>query len=143
MEPLPVGRSVSPTVVAIAIVESGEFVLVRRRAATDPLLAHRWEFPGGRVEEFESPIEAAGRELEEETGLDLRRNLEPWVTREFEYPDRHLELHFFLVALPPPTRPTVAGWQWLRLAELPPHSIPDANREVVEVLRARRSASES
>ncbi|MFN0314424.1 MAG: NUDIX domain-containing protein, partial [Burkholderiales bacterium] len=30
-----------------------------------------WDFPKGRVEEGESPLEAARREVEEETGLSV------------------------------------------------------------------------
>lgn len=44
------------------------FLLVKR-AATKETDAEKWEFPGGFVEQDETPKEAAVRELEEETGL--------------------------------------------------------------------------
>lgn len=46
----------------------GEFLLVKRAETkeTDP---GKWEFPGGGVEDDETPKQAALRELEEETDL--------------------------------------------------------------------------
>ncbi len=56
-----------PGAVAVApVLESGELLLVRqyRHAALDQLL----EIPAGRLEPGEAPLDAARRELEEETG---------------------------------------------------------------------------
>lgn len=48
--------------------EKDEFLLVKRSETkeTDP---EKWEFPGGGVEENETPKQAALRELKEETSL--------------------------------------------------------------------------
>ncbi|MCX6334352.1 MAG: NUDIX domain-containing protein [Bacteroidia bacterium] len=53
----------------IAAKFKGEWILVRHRDRTT------WEIPGGHIEKGETPFEAAGRELAEETGsteFDLR-----------------------------------------------------------------------
>jgi 8-oxo-dGTP diphosphatase len=53
-------------VVAALVRRDGRILLTRRRADQPmPLL---WEFPGGKVEEGESPEEALARELVEELG---------------------------------------------------------------------------
>ena len=48
----------------------GARVLVVQRSAPPPL-AGLWEFPGGKVEEGESEVEAVVRECREELGVDL------------------------------------------------------------------------
>jgi 8-oxo-dGTP diphosphatase len=58
----------------------GRILICRRTAAqAHPL---KWEFPGGKVEEGESPPQALGRELREELGVDAR--IEAEVER-YEY----------------------------------------------------------
>ena len=52
----------SPTAIAVAVVEHDDRFLVGQRPAGKPLAGY-WEFPGGRVEEGESPQQAAIREL--------------------------------------------------------------------------------
>ena len=59
--------SISPRLAAIAVVIRGNFVLlVRRRNEPD---AGLWGFPGGHVNLGERALEAAARELYEETGV--------------------------------------------------------------------------
>src|ERR1700704_1332055 len=67
-------RLLRPAAVAICVVPGDEgeacFVLTRRAAG---LRAHtgQWALPGGRIDEGESVVEAALREVEEEGGLRL------------------------------------------------------------------------
>jgi 8-oxo-dGTP diphosphatase len=69
--------------VVAAIMRRGGRILICRRTAVQ---AHalKWEFPGGKVEEGESPPQALGRELQEE--LDVRAGIGDEVERyEFTY----------------------------------------------------------
>lgn len=57
-------------VVAGAIFHGGRLLLAQR--TRPPALAGRWELPGGKVEEFESPQSALVRELREELAVEVR-----------------------------------------------------------------------
>jgi 8-oxo-dGTP diphosphatase len=52
---------------AIFLVEEGKIALIERHKQGN----HYFTFPGGHVEEGESPLEAAVREAKEELGLDV------------------------------------------------------------------------
>src|SRR5262249_13310601 len=59
-----------PTLVAIAVVEHGERFLVGIRPEGKPLAGFA-EFPGGKVNDGETPEAAAIRECDEESGLRI------------------------------------------------------------------------
>lgn len=54
-----------------------------------------WEFPGGKIEEGETPQDAIFREIKEELDVEIRvGNL--LVTVEYDYPEFHLSMDCFL-----------------------------------------------
>jgi len=81
---LPIRRAVS-----VAIVRDNAVLLVRR-ARTQRTGAGLWQLPGGKVGEQEKPCSAAKREVQEEVGVELRRDsleqitelAETWLDRE-------------------------------------------------------------
>lgn len=72
-----------------AVIERGGKLLLVRKSLDDPHQPGRWEFPGGRLENGESPDEALAREVREEVGLDVRpgRPLVIWSWRLGSAPD--------------------------------------------------------
>lgn len=84
------------TVVVAGILRHQDRILICQRRAND---AHplKWEFPGGKVEAGEEPLEALIRELREELGIDASRVRE--LTRyEYTYPGKKAVLLIFLEA---------------------------------------------
>ena len=51
--------------VTAAILEKGRKILIAKRNTGDKL-AGKWEFPGGKIEDYESPEECLRREMHEE-----------------------------------------------------------------------------
>lgn len=70
-------------------------VLFLRRSATVKLEPLKWCFPGGHIEPYESPDEAALREAYEETGLDFRDKLPPLKLG--MYQNSKAVMYYFLV----------------------------------------------
>ena len=82
-------------VVAAVIEREDRRILIgqRRRHDTWPL---KWEFPGGKVEEGETPEAALARELNEELGVTLKKYAEiARVTHQYGETSEQLEIRFF------------------------------------------------
>ena len=80
--------------VAVLMREDGK-VLLGQRLEGKPW-AGWWEFPGGKIEAGETPFQALQRELQEELGTQAVAAY-PWLTRRFDYPEKTVKLHFFMV----------------------------------------------
>lgn len=76
-------------VVAALLVVDGKILLARRRPGKS--LAGFWEFPGGKIENGESPEEALERELREEFSIETRTG-KLLGTNRHHYPDFQIEL---------------------------------------------------
>jgi 8-oxo-dGTP diphosphatase len=68
---------VERTVAVVFLVDPAGRVLMQHRSRDAKVSPNQWGMPGGRVEPGEQPVEAARRELYEETGLTVDR-LEPF-----------------------------------------------------------------
>jgi 8-oxo-dGTP diphosphatase len=87
-------------VVAAALVDPhGEILLAQR--PDGKRLAGKWEFPGGKVEENESPESALARELHEELGITVAaKDMEPFWFLSHDYIQEfgfHLMMPVYLV----------------------------------------------
>lgn len=87
-------------VVVAAVIEREDRRLLigqRRSKGTSPL---KWEFPGGKAEQGETPENALARELREELGVTLRRAIE--IGRQqhkYADTDEILDIRFYAVAI--------------------------------------------
>ncbi|MEQ1649866.1 MAG: 8-oxo-dGTP diphosphatase MutT [Hyphomicrobiaceae bacterium] len=83
-------------VVACALVDEDNRVLIAKRPQGRPL-AGLWEFPGGKVEQGETPEAALVRELHEELGIAVWPTcLAPYTFASHTYETFHLLMPLFL-----------------------------------------------
>jgi len=62
---------VVPVVVTAAIIRRDDLILIAQRLASSRLEAGKWEFPGGKLEAGETPVEGIVREIREELDLEI------------------------------------------------------------------------
>ncbi|MDH3977046.1 MAG: 8-oxo-dGTP diphosphatase MutT [Gammaproteobacteria bacterium] len=72
----------------------GRVLITRRPEGKDQ--AGWWEFPGGKIDVNESPLEALKRELNEELGVTVETAV-PFMRFLHKYPERQVTLHIFSV----------------------------------------------
>ena len=123
--------------VVAGFVVQGEKVLICQRTQHQPMPL-KWEFPGGKIEQGESPQQALSRELQEELGIAA--TIGPRVTH-IRHNYRHggaVDLQFFAV-------PSFEGelenkifhqFKWVKLEELPDYEFLAADRGLIRDLAA-------
>jgi 8-oxo-dGTP diphosphatase len=132
------GGGGAPVTVVAALIEHGGRILICRRSAAQ---AHalKWEFPGGKVEEGESPPEALRRELQEELAVHARIGDE--VERyEFSYPGKSAILLIFYAVTDfsgEPRNCVFEEMRWVAAAELPHFDFLEGDVEFVQRLAQR------
>lgn len=112
-------------------------IFIQQRLSDD-IWGGLWEFPGGRLEEGETPEDAAMREVAEETGWQLT-NLSPFKTVVHHYTRYRVTLHGFLAELASlPAKPLLTAAQqyaWVPLAHLRDYPYPAGHRMLVASLQ--------
>jgi len=100
--------------------------------------AGSWEFPGGKLNEGESPAEALARELDEERGVTVVAAT-PFLTCRHDYPERSVELHVFLVGNYRGEPRSVEGQplRWVPLGELAESGLLEADLPIAAALASR------
>lgn len=118
-------------VVAAAVVIEGGRVLLTRRLKGQHL-AGFWEFPGGKLEEGESPEAAVVRECREECGIDVEVEDILDVTHH-RYPEKEVLLLFYRCSRKSGVveHLQVAEHAWVTRDELGSYALPPADERVV------------
>jgi 8-oxo-dGTP diphosphatase len=128
------------TVVAAVIERSDRRLLIgqRRKNDTSPL---KWEFPGGKVRDGESPEVALARELQEELGVTLTKSVELGrVRHQYAGTPDELEIRFFAAAIAESEVVPRAFEEitWVLPKELGAYDFLAANRELIAQLATGR-----
>ncbi len=141
-ESYPVKRPKAPRPhydIAVGLIfnEAGE-VLIQKRPE-EGLLGGLWEFPGGKIEEGETPEEACKREVREELGIEVA------VTSAFHklshaYTHFRITMHAFRCrhVAGVPRSHSDQPVRWIPVEALPEYAFPRANRRLIERMRNER-----
>ena len=82
--------------VVAAIIRKGDKIFATQRGYGD--WKDYWEYPGGKVEEGETPEQALVREIREELDTEIR--VEKFLcTIDWDYPAFHLTMHCYICSL--------------------------------------------
>lgn len=124
-----------PTIhVAIAILFHQTQVLVGWREAKQHQ-GNKNEFPGGKVEQGELPVETCRREVLEEVGIDISQ----WHAFDFishEYEDVIVNLHIFHASVPPVQLAGIKKpWRWYSPEHFSQLNFPQANQAMLHKLQ--------
>ena len=125
-------------VVAAALIDEGGRVLLQQRPPGRQMEG-LWEFPGGKIDDGETPEVALARELKEELGIAVERaSLTPAAFASAPLGQRHLLLLLYICrewrGTPQPL--DASALKWVRTAEMPQMPMPPADEPLVALLEA-------
>jgi len=128
--------------VVAALIRKGNKVLLTQRWPGRHL-GLTWEFPGGKVEEGESDMEALERELREELGVEAEIGSCCFETRH-GYGSREVHLLIFRCKLTEgtPRALDVKAMEWADIESLPDRKFPPADLLFVQELVAGRISND-
>jgi 8-oxo-dGTP diphosphatase len=124
-------------VAACALIDRDGRVLLARRPE-GKRMAGLWEFPGGKLDDGETPEAALIRELHEELGIDVAQAcLAPLAFASHAYEDFHLLMPLFVCRRWKGTLAAREGQTlaWVRPEKLADYPMPAADRPLVPLLR--------
>lgn len=122
---------------AVALIDiDGRILLAQRPEGKS--MAGLWEFPGGKVEEGETPEAALIRELQEELGINTWQScLAPLTFASHSYDDFHLLMPLFACRKWEGTPRPQEGQtlKWAKTSELRDYPMPPADIPLISMLR--------
>ena len=120
--------------VAVIVNENNEVCISLRHKDTHQ--GGLWEFPGGKVEQHETPEQALVREIREELNLDIRQS-RPLIQITHNYADKTVCLHVYKILSYQGQAVGLEGQQlkWLSVSQLAAYDFPEANTAIIKLLQ--------
>ncbi len=132
--PPPTRRNLQEISTAVAVFRRDGDVYLQKRPP-DGLFAGMWEFPGGKVEDGESPARALERECREELSVECAPGGKLLELTHY-YTVFKVRLHAFLCPAPEGL-PLDETHRWVEVDRLDDYPMPSANRSIADRLRSR------
>ena len=124
-------------VAAVALIDRDGRVLIAQRPEGKSM-AGLWEFPGGKVEQGETPEAALIRELKEELAVDTVEScLAPFTFASHAYDDFHLLMPLYVCRVWQGDIRATEGQtlKWVRPTRLTDYPMPPADEPLVAIIR--------
>ena len=122
--------------VAVGVIARGDDIFITLRP-DDVHQGGKWEFPGGKVEEGETVLQALTRELAEEVGIIVNRS-EPVIVITHDYGDKQvkLDVHRVYDFAGEPHGKEGQQSRWVDVKALHAADFPEANVPIITALQS-------
>lgn len=123
-------------VVAAAIYDESKSQLLIAKRQDDKHQGGKWEFPGGKLEQGESPLTALKRELDEELGIQVEQ-ARPLIKISHDYPEKTIVLDVWEVTQFAGEAHGKEGQtvKWIKLDEIDQYEFPEANLPIITAVK--------
>jgi A/G-specific adenine glycosylase len=123
---------------ACGIIKNNDQFYIQQRLEKD-VWGGLWEFPGGRLKEGENAVQAAVREIAEETEFQVT-GLQPFATVTHHYTKYRVTLEAFFCTLKnqqanTPRLHAASQYKWVQLEELAHFAFPAGHRQLGKKMR--------
>ena len=121
--------------VAVGVIARGDEIFITLRP-DDGHQGGKWEFPGGKVEEGETVLQALRRELAEEVGITVNHS-EPVIVITHDYGDKQVKLDVHRVNdfTGEPHGKEGQASRWVNVKSLNASDFPEANIPIISALQ--------
>lgn len=122
--------------VAVAVIRNNQQQVLLSFRAKKKHQGGLWEFPGGKVEQDETVVQALNRELEEELGISVVQS-NPLIQIRHAYPDLTvlLDVHEVIAFTGEPEGKEGQPIRWVATTELAEYEFPAANVPIVQAVQ--------
>ena len=129
--PTPKKKPIQTLEVAVGVIKRDNEYYIQQRP-TKGLLGDLWEFPGGKIEAGETPVQALHRELMEEMSIEIK-SPRPLVKVHHYYTQFKVNLHVFLCE--PKTNPALnKRRKWVKKSHFANFPMPSGSVKIVDCI---------